>query len=126
MLKGIEKNLSKNYYKKIEMKNENDATKTKKKNEDFLKELDKDRKAKGCEYAVLVSLLETDNELYNNGIVDMSHRYEKMYVVRPQFFGPFLLDLAERNARQRRHHIGVARAAQVRDGQARGREDVQR
>ena len=74
----------------FEMKNENDATKTKKKNEDFLKELDKDRKAKGCEYAVLVSLLETDNELYNNGIVDMSHRYEKMYVVRPQFFIPII------------------------------------
>lgn len=74
----------------FEMKNENDATKTKKKNEDFLKELDKDRKAKGCEYAVLVSLLETDNDLYNNGIVDMSHRYEKMYVVRPQFFIPII------------------------------------
>ena len=66
----------------FEMKNENDATKTKKRNEDFLKELDKDRKAKGCEYAVLVSLLETDSDLYNNGIVDMSHKYEKMYVVR--------------------------------------------
>ena len=74
----------------FEMKNENDATKTKKKNEDFLKELDKDRKAKGCEYAVLVSLLETDSDLYNNGIVDMSHKYEKMYVVRPQFFIPII------------------------------------
>ena len=74
----------------FEMKNEADATKTKKKNEDFLKELDKDRRAKGCEYAVLVSLLEIDNELYNNGIVDMSHKYPKMYVVRPQFFIPMI------------------------------------
>ena len=75
----------------FEMKNEADATKTKKKNEDFLKELDKDRRAKGCgEYAVLVSLLEADNELYNNGIVDMSHKYPKMYVVRPQFFIPII------------------------------------
>ena len=72
------------------MKNENDATATKKKNEDFFKELDKDRKEKGCEYAVLVSLLELDNELYNAGIVDVSHRYEKMYVVRPQFFIPII------------------------------------
>jgi len=74
----------------FEMKNENDATATKKKNEDFFKELDKDRKEKGCEYAVLVSLLELDNELYNAGIVDVSHRYEKMYVVRPQFFIPII------------------------------------
>ena len=70
----------------FEMKNEIDATATKKKNEDFLKELDKDRAEKGCEYAVLVSLLEPDNELYNTGIVDVSYRYPKMYVVRPQFF----------------------------------------
>ena len=70
----------------FEMKNENDETATKHKNEDFLKELDKDRTEKGCEYAVLVSLLEPDNELYNTGIVDMSHRYPKMYVIRPQFF----------------------------------------
>lgn len=70
----------------FEMKNEIDTTATKKKNEDFLKELDKDRTEKGCEYAVLVSLLEPDNELYNSGIVDMFHRYQKMYVVRPQFF----------------------------------------
>lgn len=70
----------------FEMKNEIDTTATKKKNEDFLKELDKDRTEKGCEYAVLVSLLEPDNELYNSGIVDMFHRYPKMYVVRPQFF----------------------------------------
>ena len=70
----------------FEMKNETDTTATKKKNEDFLKELDKDRTEKSCEYAVLVSLLETDSELYNTGIVDVSHRYPKMYVVRPQFF----------------------------------------
>jgi hypothetical protein len=70
----------------FEMKNEGDTSATKKKNEDFLKELDKDRTEKGCEYAVLVSLLEPDNELYNAGIVDMSHRYPKMYIVRPQFF----------------------------------------
>ncbi|HAT8967362.1 TPA: DUF2130 domain-containing protein [Legionella pneumophila subsp. pneumophila] len=70
----------------FEMKNEIDTTATKKRNEDFLKELDKDRTEKGCEYAVLVSLLEPDNELYNSGIVDMFHRYPKMYVVRPQFF----------------------------------------
>lgn len=68
------------------MKNENDTTATKKKNEDFFKELDKDRNEKGCEYAVLVSLLESDSELYNNGIVDVSYRYPKMYVIRPQFF----------------------------------------
>lgn len=70
----------------FEMKNESDTTATKKKNEDFLKELDKDRTEKGCEYAVLVSLLEPDSELYNSGIIDMFHRYPKMYVVRPQFF----------------------------------------
>ena len=70
----------------FEMKNENDGTATKQKNEDFLKELDKDRTEKGCEYAVLVSLLEPDSELYNTGIVDVSHRYPKMYVIRPQFF----------------------------------------
>ena len=74
----------------FEMKNESDETATKKKNEDFLKELDKDRNEKKCEYAVLVSLLEPDNELYNGGIVDMSHRYPKMYVVRPQFFIPII------------------------------------
>jgi len=70
----------------FEMKNEIDTTATKKKNEDFLKELDKDRREKGCEYAVLVSLLEPNNEFYNSGIVDMFHRYPKMYVIRPQFF----------------------------------------
>lgn len=80
----------------FEMKNEMDQTATKKKNEDFLKELDKDRREKKCEYAVLVSLLEIDNELYNTGIVDMSYRYEKMYVIRPQFFIPIITIL--RNA----------------------------
>ena len=70
----------------FEMKNENELTATKKKNEDFYAKLDKDRKAKGCEYAVLVSLLETDNDYYNTGIVDVSHKYDKMYVIRPQFF----------------------------------------
>ncbi|WP_139854246.1 DUF2130 domain-containing protein [Aequorivita sinensis] len=74
----------------FEMKNENDLTASKKKNEDFFAKLDKDRRDKGCEYAVLVSLLETDNELYNTGIVDVSYKYEKMYVVRPQFFIPII------------------------------------
>lgn len=74
----------------FEMKNESDSTTTKNKNEDFLKELDKDRTEKGCEYAVLVSLLEPDSELYNTGIVDVFHRYPKMYVVRPQFFLPII------------------------------------
>ena len=74
----------------FEMKNEIDTTATKHKNEDFLKELDKDRKEKNCEYAVLVSLLEAENDLYNTGIVDMSHKYPKMYVVRPQFFIPII------------------------------------
>ena len=80
----------------FEMKNEGDETATKKRNEDFLRELDKDRAEKKCEYAVLVSLLEAENELYNTGIVDMSHRYNKMYVVRPQFFIPIITIL--RNA----------------------------
>ena len=74
----------------FEMKNESDTTSTKHRNEDFLKKLDEDRRKKGCEYAVLVSLLEGDNELYNGGIVDKSHRYEKMYVIRPQFFVPLI------------------------------------
>lgn len=80
----------------FEMKNEMDTTASKKKNEDFLKELDKDRREKNCEYAILVSLLESDNELYNNGIVDVSYRYPKMYVIRPQFFIPMITIL--RNA----------------------------
>lgn len=74
----------------FEMKNENDGTATKKKNEDFFAKLDKDRKDKNCEYAVLVSLLESENELYNNGIVDVSYKYDKMYVIRPQFFIPII------------------------------------
>jgi hypothetical protein len=74
----------------FEMKNENDTTATKKKNEDFFAKLDKDRKDKGCEYAVLVSLLEADNEFYNTGIVDVSYKYPKMYVIRPQFFIPMI------------------------------------
>ncbi|MCI5569436.1 MAG: DUF2130 domain-containing protein [Candidatus Alectryocaccobium sp.] len=74
----------------FEMKNEADETATKHKNEDFFKELDKDRNEKKCEYAVLVSMLEADNELYNSGIVDVSHRYPKMYVIRPQFFIPMI------------------------------------
>ncbi len=82
----------------FEMKNESDATATKKKNEDFLKELDKDRNEKDCEYAVLVSLLEPESELYNSGIVDVSHRFPKMYVIRPQFFIPMITLL--RNAAQ--------------------------
>ena len=82
----------------FEMKNDSAETASKKKNEDFLKELDKDRNEKGCEYAILVSLLEADSELYNTGIVDVSHRYQKMYVVRPQFFIPIITLL--RNASQ--------------------------
>lgn len=74
----------------FEMKNEMDTTASKHRNEDFFKELDKDRQEKGCEYAVLVSLLESDNELYNQGIVDVSHKYPKMYVIRPQFFIPMI------------------------------------
>lgn len=74
----------------FEMKNENETTSTKHKNEDFLKELDKDRREKKCEYAVLCSMLEADNDLYNEGIVDVSYRYEKMYVIRPQFFIPII------------------------------------
>ena len=74
----------------FEMKNEADTTATKKKNEDFFKELDKDRNEKHCEYAVLVSLLESDNDYYNNGIVDVSYKYPKMYVIRPQFFIPMI------------------------------------
>tara|TARA_B100000787_G_scaffold102236_1_gene75596 strand:- start:1837 stop:3090 length:1254 start_codon:yes stop_codon:yes gene_type:complete len=74
----------------FEMKNENDETASKKKNEDFFAKLDKDRKNKGCEYAILVSLLETDNDFYNTGIVDVSYKYDKMYVIRPQFFIPII------------------------------------
>ncbi len=95
----------------FEMKNEMDQTATKKKNEDFLKELNKDRNEKNCEYAVLVSLLEADNELYNTGIVDMSHRYPKMYVIRPQFFIPMitLLRNAAQNALSYRQELAAIR-----------------
>ena len=79
----------------FEMKNENDETATKHKNEDFLAKLDADRKKKNCEYAVLVSMLEPESELYNGGIVDMSHRFEKMYVIRPQFFVPLITLLCQ-------------------------------
>ena len=79
----------------FEMKNEADATKAKHRNEDFLTKLDADRRKKGCEYAVLVSMLEPENELYNGGIVDMSHKYEKMYVIRPQFFVPLITLLSQ-------------------------------
>lgn len=93
----------------FEMKNEMDTTATKHKNEDFFKELDKDRREKGCEYAILVSLLEADNEFYNNGIVDVSYRYEKMYVIRPQFFIPMITLL--RNAAM--NSLGYQRELQV-------------
>ena len=99
----------------FEMKNEMDETATKKKNEDFLKELDKDRREKNCEYAVLVSLLEPDSELYNSGIVDMSHRYPKMYVIRPQFFIPMITILrnAAQNALQYRQELAVIRSQNI-------------
>jgi hypothetical protein len=99
----------------FEMKNESDSTTTKKKNEDFLKELDKDRIEKGCEYAVLVSLLEPENELYNAGIVDMSHRYLKMYVIRPQFFIPMitLLRNAALNSLQYKTELAVIKSQNI-------------
>lgn len=99
----------------FEMKNENDQTATKKKNEDFLKELDKDRNEKNCEYAVLVSLLEPDNELYNSGIVDVSHRYPKMYVIRPQFFIPIitLLRNAALNSLKYKNELAVVKAQNI-------------
>lgn len=96
----------------FEMKNESDTTATKKKNEDFLKELDKDRNSKGCEYAILVSLLEPESELYNSGIVDVFHRYPKMYVVRPQFFLPMitLLRNASMKALEYRSELALVKA----------------
>jgi len=99
----------------FEMKNENDSTATKKKNEDFLKELDKDRTEKGCEYAVLVSLLEPDSELYNTGIVDMFHRYPKMYIVRPQFFLPIitLLRNAAMNSLEYKTELALVKAQNI-------------
>lgn len=99
----------------FEMKNENDSTATKKKNEDFFKELDKDRREKGCEYAILVSLLEPENELYNSGIVDVSYRYEKMYVIRPQFFIPMitLLRDAAMNAFSYKNELALVKAQNI-------------
>lgn len=99
----------------FEMKNENDQTATKRKNEDFFKELDKDRIETGCEYAVLVSLLEPDSELYNSGIVDVSHRYPKMYVVRPQFFIPMitLLRNAAMNSLHYKSELALVKAQNV-------------
>ena len=99
----------------FEMKNESDRTATKNRNEDFLKELDKDRTEKGCEYAVLVSLLEPDSELYNGGIVDVSHRHPKMYVVRPQFFIPIitLLRNAATNALKYKSELALVKAQNV-------------
>ena len=99
----------------FEMKNESDETATKKKNEDFLKELDKDRTEKRCEYAVLVSLLEPDSELYNSGIVDMFHRYPKMYIVRPQFFIPIitLLRNAAMNSLKYKSELALMKAQNI-------------
>ena len=95
----------------FEMKNENETTATKHKNEDFFKELDKDRAEKGCEYAVLVTLLEADSELYNTGIVDVSYKYDKMYVIRPQFFIPMitLLRNAALNSLKYKQELAVVR-----------------
>ena len=99
----------------FEMKNESDTTSTKHKNEDFLKKLDEDRRKKGCEYAVLVSLLEPDNEYYNTGIVDMSYRYEKMYVIRPQFFIPIitLLVQAAKKSLEYKRQLAIAQSKEV-------------
>ena len=99
----------------FEMKNESDTTTTKQRNEDFLKELDKDRVEKGCEYAVLVSLLEPDSELYNTGIVDVFHRYPKMYVIRPQFFIPIitLLRNAAMNSLKYKTELAIVRAQNI-------------
>ena len=99
----------------FEMKNESDTTKTKKKNEDFFAELDKDRREKDCEYAILVSLLEPDSELYNSGIVDVSHRYPKMYVIRPQFFIPMitLLRNAAQNALEFKSELALVKSQNI-------------
>lgn len=99
----------------FEMKNENDGTASKKKNEDFFKELDKDRNEKNCEFAVLVSLLEPDSELYNSGIVDVCHRFPKMYVVRPQFFIPIitLLRNAAQNALKYKTELALVKAQNI-------------
>ena len=100
---------------KIEMKNENDETATKHKNEDFLAKLDADRKKKNCEYAVLVSMLEPDSELYNGGIVDMSHRFEKMYVIRPSFFIPLITLLCQTSKKSldAKRELALVKAQQV-------------
>ena len=97
------------------MKNESDETATKKKNEDFFKELDKDRNEKACEYAILVSLLEPNSELYNGGIVDVSYRYPKMYVIRPQFFIPIitLLRNAALNSLKYRSELALVKAQNI-------------
>lgn len=99
----------------FEMKNENDTTTTKHKNEDFLAKLDADRRKKKCEYAVLVTMLEPDSELYNGGIVDMSHRYEKMYVIRPQFFIPLITLLCQTSKKSldAKRELALVRAQQV-------------
>ena len=99
----------------FEMKNEGDETATKKKNEHFFKELDKDRREKKCEYVILVTMLEADNELYNNGIVDVSYEYEKMYVIRPQFFIPIitLLRNAAMNSLQYKQELALVREQNI-------------
>lgn len=99
----------------FEMKNESDATKTKKENKDFYAELDKDRNEKNCEYAVLVSMLEPENELFNRGILDVSHKYQKMYVVRPQFFIPIIgiLRNAASNSLDLKNELAIERAQQL-------------
>jgi len=99
----------------FEMKNESSLTTNKRKNEDFFKELDKDRNEKGCEYAVLVSLLEQESDLYNSGIVDVSHKYPKMYVIRPQFFIPIisLLRNASKNALKYKQDLEIERAKKI-------------
>jgi hypothetical protein len=99
----------------FEMKNESDETKTKKKNEDFLAELDKDRREKGCEYAILVSALEPESDLYNTGIVDVSHRYPKMYVIRAQFFIQMIAILrgAAQNAMQYKSELALVKSQNI-------------
>jgi len=99
----------------FEMKNEGDETATKHRNEDFLRELDKDRNEKKCEYAILVTLLEADSELYNSGIVDVSHKYPKMYIIRPQFFIPMitLLRNAALNSLKYKSELALVKAQNV-------------
>jgi hypothetical protein len=99
----------------FEMKNEGDETEKKKRNEDFFKELDKDRTEKKCEYAVLVTLLEADNDLYNTGILDVSHKYEKMYVLRPQFFIPIitLLRNAAMNSMKAKAELALVKSQNI-------------